>query len=292
MGFLLAFLSALCFSITNIVLKKGMTHSTTNGLWVITLMNVLVLGAALLAASFIKEPPQLTVNGILLFATAGFLINVIGRPLLYKSIRINGSSKAVAIKNSAPVFTLIFALFFLHERIAPGPMIGIICILTGLFVLAVFTFKEDRTKVQRSGYLYALLAAVGYGFGQGLTKEAMNVLYEPVLGAFIGTVIALFVLTVYETFRTDNSFFVFMKASFRYPHYIWAGILTGFALLFFYLSASLIYVSYSVAILAVDPVITVILAYFFLKKEETIPPVLLIVGILVFIGAGLISLLG
>lgn len=269
-----------------------MTHSPTNGLWVITLINVLVLGMATLITMFVTHLPDMNARGIVLFAVAGFLINVIGRPLLYKSIRINGSSKAVAIKNSAPIFTLVFALVFLQEQIALMPMIGIVCIFTGLFIMGFFTFRETSVRGLRYGYMYAFLAAIGYGIGQGLTKEAMNVMLEPVLGAFIGTIVALIVLTLYEWKINREPPHIFIKVAFSYPHYIWAGILTGFALLFFYLSTSLIYVSYSVAILAVDPVITVILGKLFLKKEENIPTILFIVGIFVFVGAGLISLFG
>jgi drug/metabolite transporter (DMT)-like permease len=74
-------------------------------------------------------------------------------------------------------------------------------------------------------------------------------------------------------------------------HYIWAGLLTSSAFLLFYLSVFYIHVSYSVVILAADPVFTVILGRFFLKKEESISPMIILVTILVFFGAGIISVM-
>ncbi|TMW73388.1 DMT family transporter [Alteribacter natronophilus] len=290
MGLVLAFLSALCFSVTNIVLKKGMQKSAHNGLWTITFVNTAILASALLIMAFFKGWPDVNRQGIILFAAAGFLINMVGRPLLYASIRMNGSSKAVAIKNAAPVFTVLFAVTIIGEQITPGPWTGIGLIFAGLFILAVQLFREDPETARRTGYVLALFSAVSYGIGQALTKEAMNVLYEPILGVFLGVLISFVLLTVVEIFKVHDSVSLFLKFHFRSTHFIWAGVLTSFALLFFYLAVSLTYVSYAVAILAADPVLTVIFARILLKKEEAVTPLTILTAILVFAGAGTLAL--
>jgi DME family drug/metabolite transporter len=293
MGFMFAFMSALCFSITNIILKKGMAHSQHNGVWIITFINAVVLGFVLLAYLLISGKSQsITMTGLLLFAASGILINVIGRIMLYSGIRQIGSSKAVAIKNSAPVFTLIFAIFIIKEQIGFWPWVGISLILIGLFLLGIQFFREGIKFTKRSGYMIALFAAVGFGLGQGLSKHAMFYLDNPYLGVFVGTSVALLCLTFIEGVK--GSLISTVKSCYTNVNklYIWAGILTSFAHLFFYISVSYIHVSYSVAILAADPVFTVILSTFFLKKEESLSGVLILVAILVFIGAGIISIMG
>ncbi|WP_096435170.1 DMT family transporter [Alteribacter populi] len=292
MGYMLAFLSALCYSITNIVLKKGMSHSQYNGVWIITLINVIVLGHVLALAVIFGSLPNLNRTGVILFAVAGFLINVVGRSLLYSSIRINGSSKAVAIKNSAPAFTVLFAVVVLHEQITLWPWVGISLIMVGLLLLGVRFFQEGAKVAQRSGYWLALAAAVAYGLGQGLTKQAMEYMYEPILGVFLGCLTAFLFLSVIEAGKGNIRSFI--RANFQKinKYYVCAGVLTSLALLLFYLSVSYILVSYSVAILAIDPVLTVILSKFFLKKEEKVSFLILIVAVLVFIGATIVSLMG
>jgi DME family drug/metabolite transporter len=294
MGYMFAFMSALCYSIANIVLKKGMAHSKDNGVWIITLINAVVLGIVFITYLLATDvAPIINITGLILFAVSGILINVIGRITLYSGIRQIGSLKAVAIKNSAPVFTLVFAIIIIKEQISLWPWVGISLILLGLLLLGIQYFRQEEKDAQRSGYLVALCAAVGFGLGQGVSKSALFYLSDPFLGVFVSTCAALLCHSAIEAIR--GKLIPLITSSFTThinKHYIWAGFLTSTALLLFYLSASYIHVSYSVAILAADPVLTVILGRFFLKKEENISPMIILVAILVFLGAGIISVMG
>jgi drug/metabolite transporter, DME family len=289
----LAFMAAFCFSITNIVLKKGMTNSNENGVLLITFMNAVILGIVfLITLLVIGKFPSVSMIGLVLFSASGILINVIGRIFLYSGIRQIGSSKAVAIKNSAPVFTLLFAIIIIKEHITFWPWIGILLIMLGLFLLGVEFFQDGIKHKHRFGYWIAFCAAVGFGLGQGISKYAMLLINNPFLGVFVSTFVAFLCLCVIEAWRGNLMTLVKANVNSVNKYYIWAGILTSMALLFFYLSISYIHVSYSVAILAADPVFTVILGKFFLKKEESISPILVIVTVLIFLGAGVISLTG
>ncbi|UTR10548.1 DMT family transporter [Evansella sp. LMS18] len=293
MGYLLAFMSAFCYSVTNIVLKKGMRHSEENGVWIITFINAVFLGLIFILSLILQtSSPSINLHGIVLFTTAGILINFVGRTLLYSGIRKIGASKAVAIKNSAPVFTLLFAVFIIKEQISLGPWVGIILIIVGMFLLGLHLFKEDTAISAGAGYWVALYAAAAYGIGQGLSKQGINSLDNPFFGVFIGAVAAFLILSLIEAYRGNLKNQLGRVLDGRSNHYIAAGVLTSLALLFFYLSISYIHVSYTVAILAADPVFTVILSNFFLKKEESITKLLITVAVLVFIGAGIISVMG
>jgi drug/metabolite transporter, DME family len=293
MGFALAFVAAFCFSITNIVLKKGMTNSKDNGIWIITFINVIVLGFIFALTILVTgNLPSINLTGLVLFAISSIFINVFGRILLYKGIRQIGSSKAVAIKNSAPIFTIIFAMIIIKETITFWPSIGIGLIMIGLLLLGVEFFKNQMQQKDQLGYWIALGSAIGFGLGQGISKYAMISVSNPFLGVFLSSFVALLCLTAIEPCK--GNFILHLKANITNvnKYYIWAGLLTSLALLFFYLSIYCINVSYSVAILAADPVFTVVLGKFFLKKEESISPTLIFVTILVFIGAGIVSSTG
>ncbi|MCD8508595.1 MAG: EamA family transporter [Bacillus sp. (in: Bacteria)] len=170
------------------------------------------------------------------------------------------------------------------------PFTGMILIFVGLFLLGIQFFQEQTEHLQRSGYYISLCCAIGFGLGQGLSKQAMKYMPNPFFGVFIGTLAALVCLTLIEIWR--GRIRKHLSSAKTNPFYIWAGLLTSLALLFFYLSVSHIPVSYAVAILAIDPVLTVILVTFFLKKEETISKTIVFVTSLVFIGAVIISLTG
>lgn len=291
MGYVLAILSALCFSITNITLKKGMKHSPHNGVWIITFINAIVLGIVLLFSfALFHVPIPLHPLGVIFFILSGLLINVVGRGLLYMGIRQIGSSKAVAIKNLAPVITFLFAIIVINEQITMWPFIGMMLIFIGLFLLGIQFFQDETSQVQKTGYYISLFCAVGFGLGQGISKHAMAYLPNPYFGVFVGTLAALICLSVIEGCR--GRIRQHLHSTKENPYYVWAGILTSMALLFFYLSVSYIPVSYAVAILAIDPVLTVILVTFFLKKEETISKLIVFVTTIVFIGAVIISLTG
>ncbi|ADU29568.1 DMT family transporter [Evansella cellulosilytica] len=291
MGFVLAFLSALCFSITNIILKKGMHHSEHNGVWIITFINMLILGIILLVSIYLLDVPiSLHPLGLTIFILSGIFINVFGRGLLYMGIRHIGSSKAVAIKNSAPIITFIFAIVVINEQITMFPFIGIVLIFTGLILLGIQFFHQSSQQIYKLGYVISLLSAFGYGIGQGMSKQAMEYVPNPFLGVFVGILAAFVVLTIIEASR--GKIRKHLHSARENPYYIWAGVTTSLALLFFYLSVSYIPVSYAVAILAVDPVLTVILVSFFMKKEESVSKLVVFVATIVFLGAVIISLTG
>ncbi|MCT8138048.1 DMT family transporter [Anaerobacillus sp. CMMVII] len=293
MGYLLVLLSAICFSITNIILKKGMAHSRDNGVWIVTFINVVILGMIFgFSLILVEKDIPIHSTGLLLFAISGVFISVFGRGLLYLGIRQIGSAKAVAIKNSAPIFTLVFAFFVIKEKVSFWPMVGIALIFIGLFLLGVEYFREEAKTTNKYGYWIALCSALGFGLGQGISKQATLYLNSPILGVFVATLTAFVVLSILEA--SKGNFVKLVKTSFLQinKYYLGAGLLTSFALLFFYSSLSYIHVSYAVAVLAVDPVFTVILGKYYLKKEERITGLIYVVVLLIFLGAGLISLFG
>lgn len=75
-------------------------------------------------------------------------------------------------------------------------------------------------------------------------------------------------------------------------YYIIGGIMTSFTVLAFFLSLWFTHVAYVGAIVAVEPVLTVMLSRWFLTKEEIISPEVIISASIIFLGAGVISFTG
>ena len=294
MGYLLAFLTAVFFSLNSMFLKKGMKDSEKdNGVFMSIIVNVILFsGGWVIYRLMNHDLPAPTVLGVLLFVFAGICTTFLGRVTLFAGIRNIGPSRAVALKNSSPVFTLLFAIFILQESIGFWPWIGLLLIFAGLAIQGVQLFKQGNQLFNYLGFLLSILAAVSFGIGQGFRKQAMFYFPDPFTGALIGAIIALVSISIHE--MTKGTFINTVKTNLRFQnkHYIISGVMTSFAVLSFFFSLKFIHVAYAGAIAAVEPVLTVILSSIFLKSEEKVSLTVVISAIFIFLGAGTIAFTG
>lgn len=294
MGFLFAFLSAFLFATSNIVIKKGMKSAQRdNGVFITLLMNVLCLGtAACLYRWWASDPAPAQGAGIFFFVLAGLLTSLIGRYSLFVGIRQIGPSRSVAIKNSAPLFTLIFAIFILQETLTLWPWIGMGLLFIGLFIQGIQMFRKEERQAAGSGYVFALCAALGFGFGQAVRKQALLDFYDPFAGAFIGAVVAFVSFCVLEACRRNLGHTLRTNWRFKNGYYVAGGVILSLAVLSFFISISLIHVAYTGAIVAIEPVLTLVFSRLFLQMEEKLSPLVIASASVVFLGAGVIALTG
>lgn len=294
MGFLFSFLCALFFAISNISLKKGMRLSEKdNGIFLTMCINIIVLSIAFLLYRLLAQNPSPpTVTGILFFAIAGFLTTFVGRTMLFSGIRRIGPSPAVAIKNSQPIFTLIFAIFILQERLGLYPWIGILMIFLGLFIQGYHQFSIPKKELNKIGFIFSLLAACAFGIGQGVRKQAIISFNDPFAGALIGACVALLIVLIIEARKKmlaetiHRNFYSFNK------YYLITGIGTSFAVLSFFIALWYTKVAYISAIVAIEPILTILLSSIFLKAEEEFSRSLIISALFILLGAGTIALTG
>lgn len=293
MGFLIAGLSAIFYALSNVLMKKGMRHSATdNGMLITLCINICLLGS-LLGISRLFAPVNIGAGdktGLYLFLAAGFLTAFLGRMMLFSGIRKIGSARAAGIKNSAPIFTVLFAIILLDETIIGVTWLGIGLIFLGLFVQGYVLFKNEGNKVDQFGFIISLGAALGFGIGQGVRKQALDYFPAPFAGAFFGALAALFSFVLIAAFKRE--LLQTIKSNFSLPnrYYILGGIFTSLALLSFFISISSIQVAYAGAILAIEPIVTIMLSKVLLGSEEKVTVPLLVCACLIFLGAGVISL--
>lgn len=291
MGFLFAFLTALFFTINSMFLKKGMrTSEKDNGVFMSIIVNVAVLGLAWAIYRLVSEDlSSPTALGILFFVLAGIFSTFFGRATLFAGIRRVGPSRAVALKNTAPVFTLLFAVLVLNEAYGVWPWVGLFLIFAGLGLQGLQFFSNSESNINKLGLIFSILAAVGFGIGQGLRKQAMFHYSDPFAGAFIGAAVAFISFSISEAIKGNFTELVKTNLQFKNKFYILSGIMTSMAVLSFFISIQYIHVAYAGAIAAVEPVLTVIFSKIFLKEEEEISPVVIAIALLIFLGAGVIA---
>ena len=294
MGAFLAVLCAVLYSSNYILIQFGMRKSKKdNGDFVSLAAAVATLLLIYLALLLFTGQKIGEINGwgVFYFSLAGFFTAFMGRTLLFAGIRHIGSSRAAAIKNSAPVFTVFAAVIFLQERISLWGGIGMAVISAALIWQARHDFVRTRhlaTGQNSLGLLVSFLSAIAFGVGQVFRKQGIIHYSDPILGALIGSTFALFAFVLFKLFRGNLKESIVSNVKNINIHFILGGAFTAFAQICFFSSLMFTNVAYTSVIAAMEPIITVILAKLFLEKEEMINLRIGLTACAVFLGTFII----
>ena len=147
-GIVLALFSALCFGISQILVRKNLDKS--NFVYIsltVTLMgNVILWPLALAFTNFNKLNPE----GLILFFVAGLLAPGIARLFYFKGMKNVGISKNASIFATYPLYTSVIAVFLLGETLTTENWVGIACIIIGV----IFVGRNiNSNKNQLTSYL-------------------------------------------------------------------------------------------------------------------------------------------
>ncbi|MEB3101922.1 DMT family transporter [Ferviditalea candida] len=311
MGVGLAFISALAFSSNYIFIQNGMKRSKKDNGEFLSLFTMVILIAVLeLLRIAIYGGPRmpLALENFVYFALAGIFTAFVGRILLFAGIRRIGSSRVAALKNTAPVFTVIIAVLLLGERISFWGGVGMAVIFAALFLQALHDFHQsklpraDETKPTspqdsgqkapqsklRSGLLLSFSAALFIGLGQISRKQGMVDFDDPILGSLIGSSVALLLFLLMKSVNGSLKETILSNLRHFNTHFVVAGMLTGIAQISFF--AALLYtnVSYASVVAAMEPIITVFLVKLFLRREEKVTLRMGATAVTIFLGTFII----
>lgn len=306
MGAMFALLSALCWALGNIYVRRGQASDPTDGgLYITVIANAVLFTVLSGSLALFGGVPPLLWQGLALFVVAGILTTFLGRMFNFVSIRRLGPSRAAAFKVIAPVFTLLAAFFLLAERLQWGQLAGFVIVTAGLWAITLDVNHEGRNTpaVKRSarllsdrkgaielGVIFGLLAAASFGTGHTFRKMALSFIPSPYLGATIGSWVAVLSLLTTGTAQgklPDLFCLQFYKGK---RDFVIAGIVTSFAQLFLFLAFTVSAVSTASVLAATEPMMTLILSPLLMRQApEKITP-LLIAGCL-FVVTGTILII-
>jgi uncharacterized membrane protein len=111
------------------------------------------------------------------------------------SIEKLGVPTSASIVGSNPVFSMLFAVFLLGEKITVSILIGTVLVVAGV-VLMTFTNGGERFSLRKTALFLPILAAVFYGASAPVRKMGLTLLPEPILGASIGAAVTLVLFSV------------------------------------------------------------------------------------------------
>lgn len=295
MGILFALLCALFFAIFYVFVQIGMKKTNgNNGFFATTTFNVITLLIIYLIVFFIRTySPTFDLHGFLFFVLAGFFTSFLGRSTLFAAIQRMGPVRSAALKNAAPLFSVLFAVTFIGEHITFLAAIGMFTILSALFFHVRYDYinaqNGQKGKENNWGILLGVFAAIFFGFGQAIRKLGIIHYDDPIFGALVGVSVAWIAFLLVETLKSrfHSSVVNGLKVTNRY--FVLAGISSGISQAFFFLSATLTNVSYTSVVAATEPILVVILAKIFLANEETINLRIILTVCVVFLGTSIIG---
>jgi drug/metabolite transporter (DMT)-like permease len=178
-GELMALCAAMIFAWTSIFF-------TTAGkrLGVATLNLMRLLGAVILLggthwALSGRIWPEASLVSILWIGASGIVGLAIGDSALFRAFTLIGPRRGMLAMATAPVFTVVVAWVALGEALSALALFGIAVVMGGV-MLAVLgkdpgggEFADPARALLRRGYLLAMVAAAGQGFGSAFVKIGM-----------------------------------------------------------------------------------------------------------------------
>lgn len=264
---LFALAAGLLWGVSPSLLKRGLVGSNVS---TATLVSQYASTGLLLAVAVAQGElwsHQLTWPAFAVFAAAGVAASF-GKIFLNKGIDTVGASKAVSVKNSSPIITVLLGATLLGEPVGLAILLGVTFIVVGILLLT--TIVRTAGAPNRLVYfMYPLLSALCFGINPILKKGAMLTAALPALGTLINHVTSLvFMLTGgrllqirprWERVRL-NSLMLFSIS----------GLCEGIASLFTYYA-----LQYGPAVLVapiwrISPLVTFALAHFTLSGLETV----------------------
>ncbi len=280
---LLSLLSAACFALGNVVMKRGLSGLDQFTGLLVNLTTSAVLLWLYHAGSSTRIELWVPVN--LVYAGIGLLVPGVSRLCVIRGIERMGASVTSTATSATPLFAIVFALFFLDERPTLINLVGALLIVGGV-VLILWQGEQGSWRAWDLGF--PLTAAFLFALRDTLVRFGLLVTRAPVLAAAIASSSsalafgaaypALGVLPRWS--RSAWSGFLWFASS---------GVASFFAYVFMYTALGLDRISIVSPLVNSFPVFVLPLAYVLLRGIEQLTPRKVGATVSVVLGVLLIS---
>lgn len=288
-----AFLAACGFASGNVLVRVGTQRVPAPTATLLTVFSgiILILGLALiLRLDEIKSLSTESLGWILVLGIAGYPI---ARLFMITAISMVGAARAVPMAGLQPVVAFVLGVALLGERPDLLVIVGTPIIVVGLFFVVMprrgSASGDGVAKVQRVGYLLAIGGAATFATRDVISRHVVADLIDPLVSAGLALAVGGTILAVILHRQAAKSIMTIPK------NYLLicmlAGVFQGLAVASLFQALSRAPVTVVSPIYASQPLITLILAHFFLKRLEAID-FLLALGTMVSVVGVILVILG
>lgn len=280
---LFALANAFLFALHNMLTKKGLRYSNPATAVVTSLgINMVFLwGVSLLFVPL----ESLTKAGIFIFVIAGLFQPGLTRFLTYKGIETLGIAITDPIRASTPLFSALFAILFLGERMTLPIFFATLLIIAGITLLS-HRGEGSVQKIRLLYILYPLMASLLAGFSQVLRKFGLAAVPHPFLAAAV-TASSSFAVSVLLLLASGGRRSNFNLNRECLPFYLAAGVTVSLGMASMYYALDLGKVTVVVPLSGTGPLFALALSAIFLRDVERVT-LKIVIGACLIIGGGLL----
>lgn len=205
-GQLLALCSALSFAMSNVFISRTSQSGGDKGVMFSVLVTMAMSAILWIFLEAGSPTAEFTWAGIAWFALAGVFAMVLGRSLLFESVRRLGVARSAAVKRLNPFFSVLLAALFLGETIGGTDILGMVAIATGFAVLISDNMRRRPGKtpvdIAPVSYLFGVLAALAYASAYVVRKLGLDAVSAPAFGTMVSAVTGFLIFCIMSMFST------------------------------------------------------------------------------------------
>ena len=288
-----AFLAACGFASGNVLVRVGTEKVPAPTATLLTVFSGIILIVGLALALRLDEISSLSTAGLGWILVLGILGYPMARLFIITAISMVGAARAVPMAGLQPVVAFTLGVILLGERPDLLVIVGTPVIVVGLLLVVMprrgANSGDGVVNVRRLGYLLAIGSAATFASRDTISRHVVTDLIDPLVSAGLALAIGGTILAVILHRQVARSVMTVPRKYLLICAL--AGVFQGLAVASLFQALSRAPVTVVSPIYASQPLITLILAHFFLKRLEAID-FLLALGTMVSVVGVILVILG
>jgi drug/metabolite transporter, DME family len=263
-GALLALLSAAVSGIA--IVLVGRHSNETDALSVSMLISFTGLLVILPFAALLTDFSTLSLQGVLLFGAGGMLMPGLVRIFYYVGLKRLGPPVNSSVFSVYPIYSALFAVFFLSELLTAANWIGVAAIASGVILIEMSCRNNNCADRTLKDWFFPIVGGLMYGVSAIFMKSALNISDAPFLGLAIAYCFAFVPYFVIFAYRRTAGNHLSLRKDLRF---FWmAGVGQGISWILSFYALSVDAVSVVVPLLSLEPLFVVLFAFLGLRQQE------------------------
>ena len=287
------FLAACGFASGNVLVRVGTEKVPAPTATLLTVFSGIILIVGLALALRLDELSSLSTEALGWILVLGILGYPMARLFIITAISMVGAARAVPMAGLQPVVAFTLGVILLGERPDLLVIVGTPVIVVGLLLVVMprrgANSGDGVVNVRRLGYLLAIGSAATFASRDTISRHVVTDLIDPLVSAGLALAIGGTILAVILHRQVARSVMTVPRKYLLICAL--AGVFQGLAVASLFQALSRAPVTVVSPIYASQPLITLILAHFFLKRLEAID-FLLALGTMVSVVGVILVILG
>ena len=257
----LAVMSTLCFGVAMVTARVGLRHLDARAAAAVSIPTATLL--FVVAAPFTIDFISFNVAAIIIFAVVGLFYPALVTLLTFRSNEELGPTVTSAISGTAPLFAMLAAALFLHERVPPQAALAAVGVAAGVALMS-WNPRAAHKRLAGKALLWPVAGAILRGFAQVGAKAGLLLWSNPFAASLVGYLVSTATVLGVSHARGNK------RKKLTRPGLIWfaiTGLLNGGAMVLMYSALALAPVSSIAPIIAAYPLVTVAVSAVFLRTE-------------------------